>query len=369
MPTTVLHDHDLVPARAAPAETPRVRYELRPVRTPAGTVAEGLHAAWIVLDNPAQYNSYTTAMVKDVILAFRRASNARDVVAVVFTGAGDRAFCTGGNTKEYAEYYAGRPAEYAQYMRLFNDMVSAILACDKPVICRVNGMRIGGGQEIGMACDFSIASDLATFGQAGPKHGSAPIGGATDFLPLFVGVERAMASCTLCAPWTAYRAAQIGLIHEAVPVLRSEGKLIPNPLVITDRWLENGRVVYGDPKTGAELAAGKALLAGGTVDLAPLDASIDRMLTQILMTFPNCMEQTVEAIRKHKLEHWDRNKESSRAWLALNMLSEAHAGFRAFNEGPKEDREANFVLLRQRLAQGEPWSAELIDSVQPRRRG
>ena len=68
-------------------------------------------------------------------------------------------------------------------MRLFNDMVSAILGCDKPVVCRVNGMRIGGGQEIGMACDFSIAQDLARFGQAGPKHGSAPIGGATDFLP------------------------------------------------------------------------------------------------------------------------------------------------------------------------------------------
>ena len=59
-------------------------------------------------------------------------------------------------------------------MRLFNDMVTGILTCDKPVINRVNGMRVGGGQEIGMACDFSIASDLARFGQAGPRHGSAP---------------------------------------------------------------------------------------------------------------------------------------------------------------------------------------------------
>ena len=136
-------DHDLV---AGYRWDGQVRYELRPVKTPAGAVAEGLYAAWIVLDNPAQYNSYTTQMVKDVIFAFRAASNARDVVAVVFTGAGERAFCTGGNTKEYAEYYAGRPGEYAQYMRLFNDMVTTILHCDKPVICRVNGMRIGGGQ-------------------------------------------------------------------------------------------------------------------------------------------------------------------------------------------------------------------------------
>ena len=63
--------------------------------------------------------------------------------------------------------YAGNPGEYRQYMRLFNDMVTSVLQCDKPVICRVNGMRVGGGQEIGMACDYSVASDLAIFSQAG----------------------------------------------------------------------------------------------------------------------------------------------------------------------------------------------------------
>lgn len=363
----MLHDHDLTPPRN-PAEAPRVRYELRPAKKPDGSVAEGLYAAWITLDNPGQYNSYTTEMVKDVILGMRRASNARDVVAVVFTGAGDRAFCTGGNTKEYAEYYAGRPGEYAQYMRLFNDMVTSILTCDKPVICRVNGMRIGGGQEIGMACDFTLASDLASFGQAGPKHGSAPIGGATDFLPVLVGAERAMASCTLCVPWSAYKALHAGMITDAVPVLEVEGRFVPNPMVITDRFLENGRIVYGDPKQGDELKAGKAIFSRGRVDLAPLDAAVERMVTQLLMTFPNCTQQTIESIRRHKLAHWDRNKEASRAWLALNMLSEAHAGFRAFNEGTKDDREADFVALRQRLAQAEPWTAELIEAIQPRSR-
>ena len=115
-----------------------------------------LFNAWIILNNPKQYNSYTTKAIKEIILAFGEASNDRSVVAVVFTAVGDKAFCTGGNTKEYAEYYSGNPQEYSQYMRLFNDMVSAILKCEKPVICRVNGMRIGGGQEIGMACDFTI---------------------------------------------------------------------------------------------------------------------------------------------------------------------------------------------------------------------
>jgi 6-oxo-cyclohex-1-ene-carbonyl-CoA hydrolase len=355
-------NHDLF----TPPAQPRVRYELRPCPTPAGTVAEGLSVAWITLDNPEQLNSYTTDMVKEVIAAFRRASVARDVVCVVFTGAGDRAFCTGGNTAEYSEYYAGRPDEYAQYLRLFNDMVTAILHCDRPVINRVNGMRIGGGQEIGMACDYSVASDLARFGQAGPKHGSAPDGGATDFLPLFVGIEQALKSCTLCEPWTAYEAARLGLILRAVPVLRVDGAPIPNPLVVTDRWLEDGQIVHGRPRRGDELAAGKQLFGRGTVDLAPLDRAVDELCASLLMTFPGCTQRTVESLRRHKLAHWDRNREASRGWLALNMMTEAQAGFRAFHRGGKDDREVDFIGLRRRLARGETWGPELIAAVMPR---
>src|SRR5512146_3374727 len=240
---SALKDHDLAPRIAGEG----VRYEKRPARGPDGREVSGLYNAWITLDNPGQYNSYTTAMVKQVILGFRAASNARDVVAVVFTGAGDKAFCTGGNTREYAEYYAGNPQEYRQYMRLFNDMVSAILACDKPVICRVNGMRIGGGQELGMACDFTIAQDLARFGQAGPKHGSAPIGGSTDFLPVLLGAERAMETGVLCEPWSAHRAYREGMITDVVPGLKVDGKWVPNPTVVTDRLLDDwGRFALGE---------------------------------------------------------------------------------------------------------------------------
>ena len=267
-------------------------------------------------------------MVKGVILAFRAASNARDVNCVVFTGAGDKAFCTGGNTKEYAEYYAGHPQEYRQYMRLFNDMVSAILACDKPVICRVNGMRIGGGQEIGMACDFSVAQDLARFGQAGPKHGSAPIGGATDFLPVIVGVERSMAACVLCEPFSAHKAYWMGVLTDIVPALKVDGQFVANPLVETQRMTDEfGRFVFGEPKTGDALKAGKALLARGTVDLSLLDAKVDELCAKMLLTFPDCTTKTLEELRKPKLDAWNRNKENSRAWLALNMMTEARAGF------------------------------------------
>jgi 6-oxo-cyclohex-1-ene-carbonyl-CoA hydrolase len=361
--TREFKNHDLVDDTSKPG----VKYEKRPARMPDGSVVPGLFNAWITLDNPSQYNSYTTDMVKGVILAMRAAANARDVVCVVFTGAGDKAFCTGGNTKEYAEYYAGHPQEYRQYMRLFNDMVSAILLCDKPVICRVNGMRIGGGQEIGMACDFSVAQDLARFGQAGPKHGSAPIGGATDFLPVIAGAERAMAACVLCEPFSAHKASWMGILTDVVPALKVDGKFVANPLVETKQMVDDhGRFCFGEPKTGDALKEGKALLARGTVDLSMLDARVEELCSKILLTFPDCTTKTLEELRKPKLEAWDKNKENSRAWLALNMMTEARAGFTAFNEGTKEDREADFVLLRQKLAAGESWVGPLHDSIQPK---
>jgi 6-oxo-cyclohex-1-ene-carbonyl-CoA hydrolase len=357
-----LFDHTLTRDTVRPG----VIFEKKPARTPDGTEVAGLYNAWITLDNPKQYNSYTTDMVKGVILAFREASVSRDVVAVVFTATGDKAFCTGGNTKEYAEYYAGNPQEYRQYIRLFNDMVSAILGCDKPVICRVNGMRIGGGQEIGMACDFSVAQDLARFGQAGPKHGSAPIGGSTDFLPVMLGCEMAMVSGSLCEAWSAHKAARLGILTDIVPALKVDGTFVPNPMVITDRWTdEYGRIVHGEFRTGAEAEAAKATLKKGEIDLSLLDQKVEELCAKILLTFPDCFTKTIEELRKPKLNAWNANKENSRAWLALNMMTEARAGFRAFNEGTKADREIDFVGLRQALAKGTPWTPELTESLLP----
>jgi 6-oxo-cyclohex-1-ene-carbonyl-CoA hydrolase len=319
-------------------------YELRPAKDLDGNEVDGLYNAWILLNNPLQYNSYTTQAVKEIILAMRETSNNRSVVAVVFTAVGDKAFCTGGNTKEYAEYYAGNPQEYKQYMRLFNDMVSAILMNDKPVICRANGMRIGGGQEIGMACDFTIAQDLAKFGQAGPKHGS-----------------------TVCDPWSAHEALRHGLLTEVVPALKVDGKFINNPMVRTDRWIskKTGEIIYGMPKKGDHLVKGKKLFKSGEIDLSLLDEAVERMCTKLMMTFPNCLSKTINSIRKKKLEHWDKNKESNRDWLALNMMTEAKAGFKAFNDGPRSNREIDFVKLRQLLAKGMEWNDEMHYSISP----
>ncbi len=360
---TDLKNHDLDPGYVFR----HVRYETRPVLGRDGAPVSGLHQVWIFLDNPRQLNSYTTEMAREVILAFRRASADRHAVAVVFTGAGDRAFCSGGNTEEYATYYAGRPQEYLQYMRLFNDMVTGILLCDKPVVCRVNGLRIAGGQEIGMACDFTVAADHASFGQAGPVHGSAPDGGSTDFLDLYVGFARAAESLVLCEPWSAYKALRLGLVNEVVAVHKTpEGAFVTNPLVETERYIDGcGRIVYGEWKEGLERQRAKETAAGLAIDLAPLDAAVERLVTRLLHTFPDCTRKTLESLRKKKLAHWYANSETNRSWLALNMTTEAAAGFAAFHYGDKGAREIDFAALRRAVAEGRRFDPALVREVLP----
>src|SRR5512142_363142 len=148
-----------------------------------------------------------------------------------------------------------------------------------------------------MSCDFTIAQDLARFGQAGPKHGSAPIGGATDFLPELIGVERAMETGVLCEPWSAHRAYREGMITDVVPALKVDGKFVANPLVVTDRVLDDwGRFVHGEPKTGKELDTAKALLKRGTVDLTLLDQRVEALCSKLLLTFPDCTTKTIEEL-------------------------------------------------------------------------
>ncbi len=339
-------------------------YEKKQLVDPAGKPVDGLYTAWVTLNNPKQYNSYTTAMVKGVIAAFTDASLDRSVVAVVFTGAGDRAFCTGGNTKEYAEYYAQRPHEYGAYMDLFNAMVDAILDCKKPTICRVNGMRIAGGQEIGMACDISIASDLAVFGQAGPRHGSAPDGGSTDFLPWYLSIEDAMWNCISCEMWSAYTMKMKGLLTKVVPVLKPDGQFIRNPLVVTDTFVRDGEIVYGTMKTGEEAKAAQALIKETPISFERLDAAVAEVVWRLTNLFPGCLIKSIDGIRAKKKLFWDASKLPNRHWLAANMSGEAFLGFTAFNTKKITGTDViDFIKLRQLIAEGAPFDEALFELV------
>jgi len=343
---------------------PGVIYEKKPVVDREGHPIDGVYSAWIILNNPKQYNSYTTEMVKGVIAGFQRASADSSVVAAVFTAMGDRAFCTGGNTKEYAEYYAKRPNEYGLYMDLFNGMVDSILGCKKPTICRVNGMRVAGGQEIGMACDITISSDLAIFGQAGPKHGSAPDGGSSDFLPWMLPLELAMWNCVSCEMWSAYRMKQLGLISKCVPVIKDGDKWVRNPGVITDTYLDDGEIVYGEFKKGAAAKQAREVVMGATTDFEVLDKELNKILFTFTNLFPGCLIKSVEGIRLKKKFFWDQAKVINRHWLAANMNGEAFLGFNAFNTKKITGQDTiDFVEYRRRQAEGASFDTEFMAAV------
>jgi len=339
-------------------------YEEKPVKDNEGREVKGLYTAWITLNNPKQYNSYTTEMVKGVIAGFNRASGDRSVVAAVFTGAGDKAFCTGGNTKEYSEYYSRRPNEYGEYMDLFNGMVDAILNCKKPTICRVNGMRVAGGQEIGMACDLAVASDLAIFGQAGPRHGSAPDGGSSDFLPWFLSMEDAMWNCISCEMWSAYKMKLKNLISKVVPVMKADGKFTRNPLVITDRYIDDGEIVYGEFVSGEEAKKARQMIKETPTDFELLDGEVDKIVWTFTNLFPGCLIKSVDGIRAKKKFFWDQMKLPNRHWLAANMSVEAFLGFGAFNTKKITGSDViDFVRYRQLVAEGALMDEDVFEQV------
>jgi len=355
-------------------EAPCVVYERRPLKDNKGNVVPGLYVAWIRLNNPTQFNSYTTEMVKGVIAGFENSSVDREVVGVVFTGTGPFAFCTGGNTKEYSEYYSRRPEEYGAYMELFNNMVDSILMCKKPVISRVNGMRVAGGQEIGTACDITLTSDIAIFGQAGPRHGSAPVGGASDFLPSYMSIEDAMWSCISCEMWSAYKMWWKGLLTKAFPVLKDDkGNWVRNPQVITDKFIDNGEIVYGENKVGQEFKDARAWVGekqkAGDVDFSLMDAEIDRIMWTYANLFPGCLMKSIDGIRQKKKFFWDTMKNEHRHWLAANMGIEAFLGFGAFNTKKITGMDTiDFIKYRKGVADGvlmdDTFMAEVLGKPQ-----
>lgn len=365
-------DHQLFGDEHFGTEPPCTTYEKKPLVDPAtGKAVDGLYSAWVTLNNPAQFNSYTTEMVKGVIAGMHKGSMERDVMAIVFTAEGDRAFCTGGNTKEYAEYYSKRPLEYVQYMDLFAGMVDAILKARKPVICRCNGMRIAGGQEIGQACDFTVAADTASFGQAGTRHGSTPTGGSTDFLPWNLTMEQAMWQATANEMWSAAKMERLGLITKAVAIKKNDkGEWVRDPRVITDRYVDNGDIVYGEFKTGKAFKGAMEELKGLKTDWALLDGFVNKMIWTLTNTTFLCLMNTIESVRGKKKFYWDLAKSSQLYWLGANMNGEAFLGFNAFNtQKLTGKREIDFLKYRKLLAEARTFDDALAEEVMPKPKG
>jgi 6-oxo-cyclohex-1-ene-carbonyl-CoA hydrolase len=225
-------------------------------------------------------------------------------------------------------------------------------------------MRVAGGQEIGMATDLTITSDLAVFGQAGPRHGSAPDGGSTDFLPWFLPIEDAMFNCISCETWSAYKMKAKGLVTKVVPVLRKDGQWVRNPLVRTDAAVDDGELVYGEPVSPDAAAQAKALISQCKIDFSLLDGAVNDLVWKFANLFPQCLMKSIDGIRAKKKFFWDQMKLPNRHWLAANMNTEAWLGFNAFDAKKTTGKDVvDFLKYRQLVADGASFDESLAEQV------
>jgi naphthoate synthase len=183
-------------------------------------VEDGL--AWITIDRPDRMNAFRGRTVDELIRCLKRAWASPEVGVVCLTGAGDRAFCTGGDQKQRAE--TGDYGETESGLFEVETLHRLVRELPRPVIAAVNGYAIGGGHVLHVLCDLTIAADTARFGQTGPRVGSFDAGFGTAYLARVVGEKRAREIWMLCRQYDAETAERWGLVNAVVPAaeLRAE---------------------------------------------------------------------------------------------------------------------------------------------------
>ncbi len=177
--------------------------------------------AWITINRPEVRNAFRVETVDEMIAAVRAAWADHDVGVVVLTGAGEKAFCSGGDQKARSDKGYGDGAGIGLDVGTLHSVIRNI---PKPVIAMVNGFAIGGGHVLHVVCDLSIAADTAVFGQVGPRVGSVDPGFGTAYLARVVGEKKAREIWYLCRQYSAQQALEMGLVNKVVPAaeLRSE---------------------------------------------------------------------------------------------------------------------------------------------------
>jgi enoyl-CoA hydratase/carnithine racemase len=175
------------------------------------------YIATIAINRPDVLNCFDQLTLLELSNAFLDASRDDAIAVVVVTGVGDKAFCTGADLKEQEDPILKKPNDYYKWMYQFIEMHDRLRNIGKPTIARLNGMVVGGGNELNMACDLAIAADHVTIKQVGAARGSVAAGGATQWLPLIIGDRRAREMLLLCEPIDAYTALDWGLVNQVVP--------------------------------------------------------------------------------------------------------------------------------------------------------
>jgi len=177
------------------------------------------HVARITINRPKQYNAFTGDTLKEMTLAVETAGADEDVGVVVLTGAGDKAFCSGGDVNWEKEGGLERQVLEPYVLHL------TVSRCPKPVIARVNGYAIGAGNHLAYFCDFTIAAEHAIFGQNGPRIGSPASGAVVSYLTRVIGAKRAREMWMLCRRYTARQALEMGLVNAVVPMAELDAEV------------------------------------------------------------------------------------------------------------------------------------------------
>lgn len=173
--------------------------------------------ATVTIDRPDVLNCFDYLTLLELADAFHDAGRDPNVDVVVLTGAGERAFCTGADLREQRDVLVPNPQHYYTWMGAFVDVHERLRNIGKPTIARVNGIAVGGGNEFNMACDLAVAAEHSYVRHVGPYHGSVPAGGATQWLPIFVGDRRAREIIWLGEEIEAKQALEWGLYNKVVP--------------------------------------------------------------------------------------------------------------------------------------------------------
>jgi enoyl-CoA hydratase/carnithine racemase len=245
--------------------------------------------ATITLNRPDVLNAFDFRMLREISRACEDASWDDEIRVVVVTGAG-RAFCVGADLKSWSADYLGNPGEYWKWFGAFKDMHDRMREIGKPTLARINGIAVGGGNELQMACDLAVMVEDAFIRHVGLEHGSVPAGGATQWLPVFVGDRRAREIIYMCQEIPAAQAAEWGLVNWVVPA-------------------------------------------------AELDAKVAEVVDNLAAKLPQTTRYAKQQLNFWRDLSWHETVNHARDWLALSMLGdEAQAAVRAFldRSGEKE---------------------------------
>lgn len=245
--------------------------------------------ATITINRPDVLNCFNYRTLLELEHAIHTASRDHTVGVIVLTGAGERAFCTGADLREQRDVLTANPHDYYTWMGAFMDVHERLRNAGKPTVARLNGITVGGGNEFNMACDLAVAADHIYIRHVGPMHGSAPAGGATQWLPIFVGDRRAREIIWTGKEITAEQALDWGLVNTVVP--------------------------YAD-----------------------LDRAVDDLVGTLLQTLPETIRYTRTQTNFFKDLAWNQTIHHARDWLTLHTNApEVHAAIDGFTNKTPTD--------------------------------